>query len=172
VSTRRVDRSTPFHAKGRCHWCNAELTGRQQRWCSQACVEARLVRISPSYVTQRVAQRDYGVCARCHVDTRIQKRAWMRLRDFVTRHWRRLLPYASVVYVDRFASQKYGVPEARLHSNWWDADHIVPVVEGGGGCGLENYRTLCLKCHKEVTAELKARRAATRQGEYHPRLWG
>lgn len=47
--------------------------------------------------------------------------------------------------------------------SWWEADHIVPVVEGGGQCGLENYRTLCVPCHKRVTAELAARRAAARR---------
>lgn len=47
----------------------------------------------------------------------------------------------------------------------WDADHIVPVVEGGGLCGLENYRTLCHPCHKRVTAELAARRAEQRRQE-------
>jgi 5-methylcytosine-specific restriction endonuclease McrA len=36
----------------------------------------------------------------------------------------------------------------------WDADHIIPVKEGGGMCGLENIRTLCIKCHKEVTKSL------------------
>ncbi len=36
----------------------------------------------------------------------------------------------------------------------WDADHIIPVKEGGGLCGLENMRTLCIKCHKNVTALL------------------
>lgn len=40
----------------------------------------------------------------------------------------------------------------------WDADHIVPVVEGGGECDLDNMRTLCLRCHREVTAELRRRR--------------
>lgn len=39
----------------------------------------------------------------------------------------------------------------------WEADHIVPVVEGGGGCGLEGYRTLCRPCHVQVTRELRAR---------------
>jgi 5-methylcytosine-specific restriction endonuclease McrA len=39
------------------------------------------------------------------------------------------------------------------HSSLWEADHIVPVAEGGGACGLENYRTLCVPCHKEITAE-------------------
>ena len=35
----------------------------------------------------------------------------------------------------------------------WDADHIIPVKDGGGSCGLENIRTLCIKCHKVVTKE-------------------
>ena len=30
----------------------------------------------------------------------------------------------------------------------WDADHILPVIEGGGECDLANLRTLCLKCHR------------------------
>lgn len=42
----------------------------------------------------------------------------------------------------------------------WDADHIVPVVEGGGECGLDNYRTLCRPCHVVVTRALRARLAA------------
>lgn len=41
----------------------------------------------------------------------------------------------------------------------WDADHIVPVIEGGGECDLENIRTLCHPCHKLETAKLAARRA-------------
>ena len=41
----------------------------------------------------------------------------------------------------------------------WQADHIVPVAEGGGECGLENYRTLCTACHKPVTAALRKRLA-------------
>lgn len=48
-------------------------------------------------------------------------------------------------------------------SQWWDADHIVSVVEGGGECGLDNYRTLCLPCHRKVTRELHARLADARK---------
>jgi 5-methylcytosine-specific restriction endonuclease McrA len=33
------------------------------------------------------------------------------------------------------------------------------VVEGGGECDLENIRTLCLKCHRAATAQLRAKRA-------------
>lgn len=45
----------------------------------------------------------------------------------------------------------------------WDADHIIPVVEGGGECDLSNYRTLCHPCHKGVTADLAKRTAAKRK---------
>lgn len=44
-----------------------------------------------------------------------------------------------------------------VRRNLWDADHIVPVAEGGGECDLANMRTLCLKCHRAVTAVLVAR---------------
>jgi len=51
----------------------------------------------------------------------------------------------------------------------WQADHILPVCEGGGLCGLDNYRTMCVPCHKKVTAELAARRAAARRAKKKPR---
>ena len=36
----------------------------------------------------------------------------------------------------------------------WEADHIVPVADGGGECGFENYRLLCRPCHVSVTLAL------------------
>lgn len=41
--------------------------------------------------------------------------------------------------------------------SWWEADHILPVVEGGDS-NLENLRTLCHPCHCGVTTELRLRR--------------
>lgn len=55
-------------------------------------------------------------------------------------------------------------------SHCWEMDHIVPVVEGGHNCGLENYRTLCIPCHKRVSAELAARRARERRLKKQPEL--
>ena len=48
---------------------------------------------------------------------------------------------------------------AKGSGHLWQADHIIPVVEGGGECGLENYWTLCSACHKRETAALKRRLA-------------
>lgn len=36
----------------------------------------------------------------------------------------------------------------------WQADHIIPVKEGGGATGLHNFQTLCVECHKEKTYKL------------------
>jgi 5-methylcytosine-specific restriction protein A len=44
-----------------------------------------------------------------------------------------------------------------LRKSLWDADHIIPVAEGGGACDLSNMRTLCLKCHRAVTGLLRQR---------------
>ena len=51
-----------------------------------------------------------------------------------------------------------GWPSSRVHGgSLWDMDHIKPLIEGGGECGMENLRTLCWKCHKAETAELRKR---------------
>lgn len=64
----------------------------------------------------------------------------------------------------RLAMKKEGWPVYRQQT-WWEADHIVPVVEGGGQCGPENYRTLCVRCHQKVTAELRKRISERRRNE-------
>ncbi len=33
----------------------------------------------------------------------------------------------------------------------WEADHILPVSQGGGGCDLSNFQTLCKECHSNKT---------------------
>jgi hypothetical protein len=44
-----------------------------------------------------------------------------------------------------------GIP---LHRDtFWDADHIVAVKDGGGECGLDNLRTLCIFCHIKRTID-------------------
>jgi len=37
----------------------------------------------------------------------------------------------------------------------WEAHHIVAVYQGGGGCELDNFATLCDECHKIVHKSLK-----------------
>lgn len=54
----------------------------------------------------------------------------------------------------------YGLRDASLPLG--EVDHIVPVVEGGGFCGLDGLRLVCGPCHKKETAELRARMKVAR----------
>ena len=49
---------------------------------------------------------------------------------------------------------KYGGVSGKL-----EADHIVPISEGGAAFDPDNGRTLCHGCHVKVTAELRQRLA-------------
>lgn len=103
-------------------------------------------------------QRDRGVCANCGTDTHRQRLAFIRLCTWGERgRWFSPRQHPRVA---KLAQRKYGIPRGRLRGEWWDMDHILPVVEGGGACGLENLRTLCIPCHKKETAALAARRAS------------
>ena len=124
-----------------CRWCRAETPRGRRTFCSDACVHEWRLRTNPGYLREYVLRRDKGVCAICAVDT-VSLRRDMRKLDFAAR--RKFL-------------KEWGLAEGSRKS-LWDADHIVPVVEGGGQCDLANMRTLCLKCHRQATAALRARR--------------
>ena len=48
----------------------------------------------------------------------------------------------------------------------WEADHIIAVVDGGGCCSIDNFRTLCAEpCHREETAKLRLRLAQARRAQ-------
>ena len=139
---------------------------------------------NPATVRSLVEQRDKGICAECGVDSEARAREaeqtrlliyWLARRHAEDLWSAGLLPQpgpAPANYFDchRLAAkwtreqitERFG--EARAHDgHTWEADHIIPVVEGGGECGLENYRTLCLPCHRKATAALAARRAQQRK---------
>jgi 5-methylcytosine-specific restriction enzyme A len=128
--------------RGPCRWCGGEVSGRRVTFCSEACVHEWRLRTDPAYLRAEVFERDQGVCAACGADTEALRRDKRKL-DYSAR---------------RQFEKEWG---RRRHL--WDADHIVPVAEGGGECGLANIRTLCLKCHKKATAALRKRLSRTRQ---------
>jgi len=55
--------------------------------------------------------------------------------------------------------------KTRIRRWLWEADHIIAVVEGGGECDLENIQTLCLRCHRKKTKQLRERRRLSRLSE-------
>jgi 5-methylcytosine-specific restriction enzyme A len=121
-----------------CRWCTLEVPSGRLTFCSEWCVEEWRLRTDPGHLREKVFQRDRGLCAVCGVDCLAELRHLKKLR---------------------------GAARAKAQLAWamggrkslWDADHIIPVAEGGGECDLANMRTLCLKCHRMHTAELRNR---------------
>lgn len=138
-----VDRETlPKGPNGRnlCRWCNLEVPKGRTTFCSDFCVNEWKLRTNPGYLREQVLERDRGICVQCGIDCIAE---YWRLRRI--RGTRRQEAWA-----------KWGLKPYQ-RTSLWDADHTVPVVEGGGECDLSNIRTLCLRCHRKVTAELRSR---------------
>jgi 5-methylcytosine-specific restriction endonuclease McrA len=134
-----------------CRWCGTEVPADRRCWCSQQCVDAYLVLTQPSRARQLVEARDHGICALCGLDC-----------PALVREMEALLPDISSVS-KLMGRHRISVSRwmTRRRSHLWDMDHIVPVSRGGGCCGLDNLRTLCIACHKRVTAEMRRERRKT-----------
>lgn len=153
----------PLGANGQklCFNCRKDLPKGKRYNCSPACSQEWQGKTSPSRMRQLVRQRDKGVCAKCGTDcTALRKEFTQRFGE--NWQWRGPIQERSAFL------KAHGIPLGRRTTEWWDADHIVPVIEGGGLCGLENYQTLCIPCHKAETAELARRRADNRKAQYKP----
>src|SRR6202051_2228987 len=138
-----ANRSTPRKApNGRplCRWCGLEVPPRRLTFCSAWCVHEWRLRTDPGYLREQVFSRDRGICAICGVDTRT---AYFELKRSRGAHRLRLLAHWHLKRINR--------------KTLWDADHVLPVVEGGGECDLDNIRTLCLNCHRLQTLDLRMR---------------
>ena len=123
-----------------CRWCNLEVPAGRRTFCSEWCVHEWKLRSDPGYLRDRVFERDKGLCALCGIDAHA---GWLELRRARGTFRVRLLA-------------RWGL-KAFNRKTLWDADHIVPVAEGGGECDLDNMRTLCVPCHRLETESLRKR---------------
>ena len=125
-----------------CRWCRGPVAAPRRTFCGDRCVHEWKIRSSPWYVRQQIRKRDKGTCQLCGFNIVKAHREWTRAK-----------PPAG----DRVALRQWRAARPR-----WEADHIVPVADGGGECGLENYRLLCRACHVTVTTEWRIRRQVVR----------
>lgn len=154
---RRAMAVTDFRAavgteKGYCTWCDKPLPrGGRRRYCSEACTNEVYVRCHPGTARYLVRGRDKKVCSSCGLDTKTLAR-WKH-KDKTPDEYKAMLAHFG------FEFRPWG------RYSFWDMDHAVPVTEGGGMCGLDGLRTLCLPCHRRETKELAGRRAQDRRGK-------
>jgi HNH endonuclease len=146
-----------------CAWCAGNLSQAaglhdvKSTYCSQKCAEqGRLQRggmFSSTQVRAQVFGLEGGVCRKCGIDAHaLYTRIWSlepveRLNALINARW--FLPKSGLALERLLQSPKEG--------DFWQADHIVPVSEGGGSCGLDNLQTLCTPCHQHETHRLRAR---------------
>ena len=149
-----------------CGWCRSPLDRRSIAWCSDECADEFSVRTSRGHVAALAYRRDHGVCRMCGLDTEQVVRIVDRLRERSERRRLRSGGYREPTDLDalrwervrtELANRGYGFVDRWHTPTLWEADHIVAVIEGGGCCGLENYRTLCIPCHRVQTRILRSR---------------
>lgn len=138
----------PPFADGACMWCAAELPAGRRSWCSDRCGELFWMNHWWSVARSAAKRRDRYRCRRC--GSRGPKRptaAAHRTRN---------------AYLKALRAWRAEKKVARLEVN-----HIDPC---GGKHGqlscvhhLDNLETLCLPCHKEHTAALRASTAVARR---------
>lgn len=141
---------------GRCRWCNGELTGRQQRWCGQACVTGYGENHWWGDARKAAVRRDKR-CLRCGT-SRARVEVWWQ------EAFGGLIRYSDWTYGGRFYDLR-DLHERELLDASLEVNHIVPRNGAGyqTGCWhhLDGLETLCHKCHvAETTAQRRARRLA------------
>jgi 5-methylcytosine-specific restriction enzyme A len=163
-----------------CRWCGTPVSGRRRSWCSDDCQQDFMVRWNPGSASSAVYRRDHGVCAICGIDTNeIAALKHQLTSHHGTGYWNadyteyteipplsKWTPINRRIFNGHDCADVHTEPKAWgpwWRSALWEADHIVPVVEGGGCCGLDNLRTLCIMCHKAETKALAARRAMAKR---------
>ena len=181
MSTRRVPKEAGFCNPSKlpkgpngfnlCRECRNECPGARRTFCSKECVHEWKCRTDRTYQRQQVLKRDKGICADCGHDCvadeeEYRSHKWLALgskKDPKTGHW----VYATSEEVEGAKTAMATIRErnqAKSHRmTFWDMDHKIPVIEGGGGCGLENLETCCIPCHKKRTKALAKRRADERK---------
>lgn len=101
--------------------CGKELSGKQKRWASDSC----------KYFAQAV----WGII---NGHTQIIS-SYLRL-------YHGFEACIKCGLTDSYSIQSNGLSVNNIH-----IDHIVAVINGGGGCWLSNYQYLCKNCHNEKT---------------------
>lgn len=128
-----------------CRWCHCEVPSRRRCWCSDECLELYRLETDWNFIRSHVLQRDGGVCARCGCDVnKLKQRLFQAAGRFQATKILRRMGFNSGMEL-------------------FQVDHIQPRILGGTN-SLDNLRTLCVPCHKRVTAKLANNRSQNRNG--------
>jgi len=137
-----------------CRNCGKVVPRGRRSWCNKACEQEAGIKAWPQMARQLVFKRDHGICAKCGFDAAALDEAVKELSP--PRYY-----CCGVNYYSCEPSRTYRAflreNGLRFNRSHWEAHHIHAVIEGGGECGLDNYETLCWRCHPKITGQLRKR---------------
>lgn len=137
------------------------VVAQHELFCGGRCWATYKQRTSPGALRHQLAKEEAGVCQECGLDAKLLTSLLKasppesRLELLIEKH----PPFA----LPRHLTRARRLAEQAREGAAWHADHIVPVFGGGGECGLDNLRTLCVLCHADTTARQAAERAELRR---------
>lgn len=137
------------------HDCNNVLKSGIRSFCSEACKDKALIHCWPAEQRRQTLKRDKGICAKCGLDCIA---AWKIINHAPATPLAWSRENRGLTWVEVFL----GIRISPNRRSFWDANHIVPVSEGGTS-DLNNLETLCILCHQKHTKELRGRAAKARK---------
>lgn len=145
-----------------CRQCHFACPVPTRSFCSTACLHLYKIRSSGSYVRKCLLARDAGVCEQCGLDAERLRTAVNRLfrklnnqRENIVQRRERLSAALGVLLPHGIQCNRFNKRGVISRGQFWHADHILAVSQGGGEASLDGYRTLCVKCHQQMTALLQ-----------------
>ncbi|CAE7899600.1 Zranb3 [Symbiodinium sp. KB8] len=155
-------------------------SGEGEMFCAGPCRARYFGKRSGASLRRQLFELERGVCQRCGLDCH---GLWQNLKSSNSSWLEELQKHS------RMAAESNSAQSAALHTllshltrfdsespddfkltegSLWQADHILPVWQGGGACGLENLQTLCASCHSLKTSEETKQRAKARAARAWP----
>ncbi|XP_033126566.1 DNA annealing helicase and endonuclease ZRANB3-like [Anneissia japonica] len=129
------------------------------RYCSENCKDDHKMQWKSShYIRQQLFQLEHGICQLCGLDA---QQLFVQTRNLPKNQRKEFLQASK--YASLSVSELNKIIKAPAEGQFWHADHIVAVADGGGLCSLENFRTLCVMCHMTVTANQIRERSKARK---------
>jgi hypothetical protein len=130
-------------------------------FCGERCAASYAAAATQSSARRQLFDREMGVCRACGFNCHA---FFKRLQALPSEQAR----------MQALMNSPYSTDSGRLRrmlthpkeGDFWEADHIVPVAEGGGESDLSNYQTLCTPCHAKKTKEQERRAAHTRRAAF------
>ena len=120
---------------------------------AEACAAAFATAARQQSARRLLFERDLGVCAQCGLDAH---GLFKRLQALPTEGERLQLLMSSSFWT--LTDRLRRMLTAPKEGDFWEADHVVAVADGGGESSLDNFQTLCVPCHAKKTKADGARK--------------